>query len=136
MRAIFGISLIVERLAGLCHVELALVAAGIGTVEVVNAESVVARLLYLYQEVARADAVDTAGGNEEAVAGVRVVLGEVRSERAVGKALGIAIGRKVCIEAGAERCAGLRAYDIPHLGLTVRVSHALRHGIVGVHLDA
>lgn len=134
--AVVGASAVVERFAGLLHMEFALLSVGIDAVEVVDAEGVVARLLNLNKEVAGADAMDAAGRNKETVAGLSSTAVEVFSQRTVGQALGVSLSREFMVETGAERSVRGGLDDVPHLGLSVGVAHTLRHGIVGVNLDA
>ena len=75
--------------------EFATVAEVVGAVEVVHAEGVVAALLDFDEEVARADAVDATCGDEEAVAHVGGVVGQVLFDAAVLNALRVGIGRIV-----------------------------------------
>ena len=136
VRAVVGTRGEVERLSGLFGVERTFLSGGIDAVEVVDAVGEVARLLDFHDEIAGTDAVDLSGGQEEAVAGAGVVVGECLGEAAFGHQLVVGFRREVAVETRKKFCTFVRADHVPHLRLSEGFAfHTLCHGIVGVHLD-
>ena len=114
--------------------QLAGVALGVAAVIVVDAVRDVARFLYLGQQVACADGVDAPCGEEEYVAGSRVVLGQRLGERALGHAPYIFVGCHGRLESGIYLGALVGVDDVPHLGLAKTVVALHGQSIVRVHL--
>ena len=135
LRAVVGLHTVVDALGGQVGVQLAVVAVGILALEIVDAVGHVARLLYLGQEAAGADAVYAAGGQEEAVALVHLIVGYGVDDGVVGHHLLVLLGSDGFFQSGVQMGLGVRLHDVPHLRLAAVLALAAGYLVAGMHLD-
>ena len=115
--------------------ELTVVAILVLTFEVVDAIGDIARLLDLAEEASLADAVDTSGGEKEAVAFLHVVVVDSVHDRIVGYHLLILLGSDLLLQSHEHTGIEIRVHDIPHLGLAALLALLMRNLVGRMHLD-
>ena len=134
--AIVGFDMVVEGLGSQLGMEFTGLAIHARTVVVVDAIGDIAGLLYLRQEDASTDGMDTTGREVEDIAGGDLVTRQHLGDGMVLYAFLIFFWCHLPAETGIEIATRLSIEDVPHLALTHLTMDSLCHLVVGMHLDA
>ena len=134
--AVVFLYMVVEGLGGEFGMELAGLAIHAWAVVVVDAIGDITALLYLCEEDAATDGMDTTGREVEDITGLDLMVGKDLGDGTVFYAFLVFIGGYGLFEAGIEVGTGVGLDDVPHLRLAHLAMDTLGHLVVGMDLDA
>ena len=133
--AVVFFHVVVDAFGGQFGVQFAVVAILVLAFEVVDAVGHVGCLLNLGQETSRANAVNAAGRQEEAVAFFHRVVGNGIENGIVLHHLLVLFGRDFFLQSAPQVCVFVAVHDVPHLCFAAALPLFLGNLVRGMYLD-